>query len=295
MIKSRRLLGACTLLSATMMSGTAPAQTITPNKAGFFETRGVNYLVFSNWYDGLFSDAKISGVEIVHHGNRVATNGDVRLSATPGQWDPIGRMIERKVDPKTGVIDVLLEYPEHNFRYRMRGEPRGKQFAISIILDQPLPAALEGKAGFNLEFKPTPFSHKSYMADGKAGTIPLHPTSTMVAGGSRQPSSGRDVGGGAEPLPLAIGQTLVLAPEDAERRITLKSSAGTIAFYDGRNQAQNGWFVARSLLPAGRTGKVVDRAIRRRQPTPIITTPGLPPPAQARSNTMPLGSGRCRW
>jgi len=261
MIVSRRLLCASALLSVTMVSGTAFAGPLTFNEAGYFETRGANYLVFSNWYDGLFSDAKISGVEIVHHGNRIATNGDVRLSATPGQWDPIGRMIKREVDPKTGVIEVLLEYPEHKFRYRMRGEPRGRQFTVSIILDQPLPAALAGKAGFNLEFKPTPFFHKSYVADGKAGTIPLHPSSNMVAGGSRQPSSGRDVGGGAEPLALASGQTLVLAPEDPERRVTLKSSIGSIAFFDGRNQAQNGWFVARSLLPAGRTGKVVEWTI----------------------------------
>lgn len=258
MIVSRRLLGACALLSATMTSGPATAQSLTFNKAGYFETRGVNYLVFSNWYDGLFSDAKISGLEIIHHGNRIATNGDVRLSATPGQWDPIGRMIERKVDPKTGAIDVLLEYPEHNFRYRMRGEPRGKQFAFSIILDQPLPAALSGKAGFNLEFKPAPFFHKTFIADGKAGTIPLHPTSQMIAEPNRQPSSGRDVGPGAEPLPLATGKTLVLAPEDADRRVTIRSTRGGLYLYDGRNQAQNGWFVVRSPLPSGQTGTVVE-------------------------------------
>ena len=54
----------------------------------YFETRGVNVLVFSNWYNGLFDDSKISGVELIHHGIRTATNGDVRLNATPEQWDP---------------------------------------------------------------------------------------------------------------------------------------------------------------------------------------------------------------
>src|SRR3712207_2891753 len=103
----------------------APTATLGLSDAGYFETRGVNYLVFSNWYDGLFADAKISGVEIVHQGVRTATNGDVRLSATPGQWDPIGRMVERKVDAATGSIEVLLEYPEHAFRYRIRAEPEG--------------------------------------------------------------------------------------------------------------------------------------------------------------------------
>jgi len=252
-----RLLGACALLAATALAVPAAAQDLTFNKAGYLEKRGVNYFTFTNWYDGLFADAKISGVEIVQQGNRIATNGDVRLSATPGQWDPIGRMVERKVDPKTGAVDVLLEYPEHNFRYHVRGEPRGGAFVVSVVLDQPLPAALAGEAGFNLEFKPSAYFHKSFLAVGKAGTFPLHPSSAMVSGGPRQPSSGRDIGPGAEPVPLATGKKLVLAPEDANRRVTIWSESGPLALYDGRNQANNGWFVVRGLLPAGQTGRVL--------------------------------------
>ena len=257
----KRLLASCAL--ATLAFAASPAsmaQDLTLNEAEYFETRGVNYFVFSNWYDGLFADSKISGVEIVHQGVRTATNGDVRLSATPGQWDPIGRMVERKVDPATGAIDVLLEYPEHDFRYRIRVEPRGEAARLSVILDRPLPAALAGKAGFNLEFLPAAYFHRTFMADGKAGTIPLHPASDMIAGGERQPSSGRDIGPGAEPLPMATGNTIVLAPEDPARRVTVTSASG-LSLYDGRNQAQNGWFVLRSELPAGRTGAVLEWTI----------------------------------
>ena len=257
----KRLLASCAL--ATLAFAASPAsmaQDLTLNEAEYFETRGVNYFVFSNWYDGLFADSKISGVEIVHQGVRTATNGDVRLSATPGQWDPIGRMVERKVDPATGAIEVLLEYPEHDFRYRIRVEPRGEAARLSVILDRPLPAALAGKAGFNLEFLPAAYFHRTFMADGKAGTIPLHPASDMIAGGERQPSSGRDIGPGAEPLPMATGNTIVLAPEDPARRVTVTSASG-LSLYDGRNQAQNGWFVLRSELPAGRTGAVLEWTI----------------------------------
>ncbi len=74
-------------------------------KSGYFEAPGVNLLVFSNWYDGLFADSKISGVELIQQGVRTATNGDVRLSATPGQWDAIGRLASRNVDTRTGVIE----------------------------------------------------------------------------------------------------------------------------------------------------------------------------------------------
>jgi endoglucanase len=58
------------------------------NNLDYFETRGLNVLVFSNWYNGNFGDSKISGIEIIHHEVRTATNGDVRLNPTPGQWDP---------------------------------------------------------------------------------------------------------------------------------------------------------------------------------------------------------------
>lgn len=59
------------------------------NSLNYFEKRGLNVFVFNNLYNGLFSDSKISGIEIIHHEVRTATNGDVRLSPTPEQWDPI--------------------------------------------------------------------------------------------------------------------------------------------------------------------------------------------------------------
>lgn len=260
---ARRLLGACALLGATALTlPTAQAQEVQLSEAGYFETRGVNILVFSNWYDGLFADSKISGVEIVQQGWRTATNGDVRLSATPGQWDPIGSLVSRNVDKATGAIEAVLEYKEHGFRYRIRAERKGDSVLLAVILDSPLPAALAGKAGFNLEFQPAAYFHRSYLADGKGGSFPLHPSGDMKAGGERLPSSGRDVGPGAEPLPMASAQTLVLAPEDPARRVTLTSSKGKIGLYDGRNQAQNGWFVVRSELPSGETGRVVEWTLK---------------------------------
>ena len=68
------------------------------NELDYFETRGVNVLAFSNWYNGMFDDSKISGIEIIHHGVRTVTNGDVRLHATPEQWDAIPQFVEREVD-----------------------------------------------------------------------------------------------------------------------------------------------------------------------------------------------------
>jgi hypothetical protein len=250
----RRLALLASAMAAPSLAATPPGLTWSP--AGYYEARGVNWLVFSNWYDGLFADSKISGIELIQQGERTATNGDVRLSATPGQWDPADRFVERKVDPRTHAVDVTLEYPDYQFRYMVHAEPKGDALELSVVLSQPLPAALAGKAGFNLEFLPAAYFHKSFLADGKAGGFPLYPAGAMVQTSERNPASGRSDGYGAEPLPMAQGHRFVLAPEDPARRVTVASDS-EIALYDGRNQAQNGWFVLRSMLPAGKTGTVL--------------------------------------
>jgi hypothetical protein len=57
--------------------------------------------------------------------------------------------------------------------------------------------------------------------------------------------------------PLAQANTFVMAPDDPLRMVTIRSDL-PISLYDGRLLAQNGWFVARALLPEGKTGKVLE-------------------------------------
>jgi hypothetical protein len=56
---------------------------------------------------------------------------------------------------------------------------------------------------------------------------------------------------------MSTGKTVVLAPEDPERFVKVKSLDADLMLFDGRNLAQNGWFIVRSLLPANKTGKVL--------------------------------------
>lgn len=247
------------LLAALLGSLPLPAAAQTPlrlDRADYFEAPGVDWLIFSNVNEGLFADAKISGVELIQQGLRTATNGDVRLSATPGQWDPAAQFVSRRVDKAAGVIEAVMEYP--GFRYTVRAERRGSAVVLSVLLDQPLPAELVGKAGLNLEFVPSAYFHRSFTSDGKPGLFPRHPADAMTLTPERNAASGRSDGPGAEPLPFASGQRLVLSPEDASRRVGIATASGSLSLYDGRNQAQNGWYVVRQLLPGGRTGKVVE-------------------------------------
>lgn len=215
------------------------------NEREYFQRRGADLLVFSNWYSGMFSDSKISGVELIHHGVRTATNGDVRLHATPEQWDPIPEFVGREADPGKGVVEAHLRYPDFDFEYRIRAEVRGTSVLLSVHLPRALPAALEGRAGFNLEFLPAAYFGKAWMMDERAGLFPLHP-------------SGPKEREGQAPQALATGQRLVLAPDDTARTVTILSDGAPLSLYDGRAKAQNGWFVVRGLLPAGEQGRVLE-------------------------------------
>ncbi|MEZ5947139.1 MAG: glycoside hydrolase family 9 protein [Hyphomonas sp.] len=246
------LKSACLSLAALAMGPGAVAQEITEGE--YFSEPGADLLVFSNWYDGLFADAKISGVELIHHGIRTVTNGDVRLEATPGQWEMIGSFKERRVDREAGVIEADLSYTDAGFDYTIRVERDNGAYVISVNSDAPVPESLAGKAGFNLEFVPSAYGGKGILVDGQPAILPDYPASDMTP----RPGGPRPDGAAADPLPLATGHAFVLAAGDADHAVRVSSPDGTIALYDGRDQASNGWFVARGILPAGKTGRLLE-------------------------------------
>lgn len=218
------------------------------NDSDYFEKPGLNVLAFNNWYNGLFSDSKMSGIEIIHHERRTVTNGDVRLNPTPEQWDPIPQFKERKVNKSNNSVDAYLSYPDYNFNYLIKTQAKDGGFYVSVHLEEPLPETLEGRAGLNLEFLPSAYFENSYLMDGKSGVFPLYPSGPMEV---------RD-DGTVNPMPLAKGIKLSLSPEDPKTHITIKSLSNELLLYDGRNKAQNGWFVVRTMIPSGQSGKVVE-------------------------------------
>src|SRR5215469_284289 len=211
------------------------------------EAHGISVLLFHNQYHKVFGDQKMSGLEIILHDQRIATNGDVRLSATPAQWDPIPDVEGRKRGASADEVVALCSYPERKLKYRIDVRPENGGFRVAVQLDDPLPSELVGKAGFDLEFVPDLYFGKSFVTGGSTGIFPRHSDGPME----------RATGGTAEPMPLAKSDQIVLSPEDPLTRVSINSESGPILLFDGRNQAQNGWFVVRTLLPAKKTGDVV--------------------------------------
>jgi len=50
---------------------------------------------------------------------------------------------------------------------------------------------------------------------------------------------------------MATGPRLSVAPETEAQRLIIESRTGDLQLLDGRNKHNNGWFVVRSLVPAG--------------------------------------------
>ena len=250
------------LLAFNYVSG----QDLKINALEYFETQGVNVLAYSNIFNGGFNDEKNAGIELIHHGVRTAQGGAVRLSNTPEQWDLVPAISNRKVDRASNTIEADLRYADYNFASRVVVSAKGKSVEISVYLDQPVPKTLEGKAGFNLEFLPSQYWGKAYLMDGRHNRFPRYVVGNSITKPNSEKarqykgyvtSDDRGTGKFIDPLPLETGRTFLLAPDEPTRMVKITSSDADLMLFDGRMLAQNGWFVVRSLLPAGKTGKVL--------------------------------------
>src|SRR6266536_443536 len=83
------------------------------------ETHAFSVLLFHNEYHRLFGDQKMNGVELILHDERIVTGGDVRLSPTPEQWDPIPDFKERKRGPAQDEVMAVCTYPDRGLSYRI--------------------------------------------------------------------------------------------------------------------------------------------------------------------------------
>lgn len=222
------------------------------NDKGYFARQGLNVMVFSDYYP----DGHQTGVTVIQHGTRVAANGDLRLEASPGQWSPMPATVSRKIDPATGTITETLaypdpskdrtgfnpiEYPDLKLTYRVSVTAlSGNSFKITVDLDKPLPPEWVGRVGFNFELFPTSLFGKAWLMDGQSGIFPRQADGPMVFDGTDQISA-----------PLAHGRTLVVAPDETMQRMRIESRTGELQLIDGRGNSNNGWFIVRSLVPAG--------------------------------------------
>ncbi|MGA2100152.1 MAG: glycoside hydrolase, partial [Candidatus Sulfotelmatobacter sp.] len=168
-----------TLISAQGLSGADFAMKVTDKN--YLDTQGFSVFLYDSTYHPVFVDQKNTAMEMILHGQRIATNGDVRLMPTPEQWDLVATLKDRHPDKANNRLSADLAFPTFDFNYTLEvaAEPGGVK--VSINLDKPLPPKLAGRAGFNLEFLPSIYMGKAYLVDGTtAGIFPRTPNDPMT-------------------------------------------------------------------------------------------------------------------
>src|SRR4051812_24221525 len=257
------------LISPPGLSGADFAMKVTDKN--YLDTQGFSVFLYDSTYHPVFVDQKNTAMEMILHGQRIATNGDVRLMPTPEQWDLVATLKDRHADQANSRLTADLAFPTFDLSYTLEvaAEPGGVK--VSINLEKPLPQKLAGRAGFNLEFLPSIYMGKAYLVDGtKAGIFPRTPNDPMtkVLPLPDEPKKAYyledwdKAKGYTEPLPFAKGRSITLGVDDALARINVVSDTSDLMLFDGRDRALNGWFVLRSLIPAGKTAGAIVWHIR---------------------------------
>lgn len=230
------------------------------NNLEYLEMPGLNVMLAHDFYP----EGHQGGVGIIQNGLRVATNGDIRLEPTPGQWQPVPKVGEREVDVDREEISVRMSYPDEaknrkgfnpvvypdlEFAYRIRVFPEGRAFRIVVDLEEALPEEWIGRVGFNMELFPGILFGKAWTMDEQFGHFPRQ---------ANGPGAYNEAGD-FELRPLATGRRLTVAPESDAQRMTIEvNQGGALQLLDGRGVHSNGWYVVRSTVESGATENAIN-------------------------------------
>src|SRR3984885_14369584 len=258
----------CSLLVLTSLALTSGTSlfgaefTMRVNDKNYLDTQGFSVFLYDSTYHPVFVDQKNTAMEMILHGQRIATNGDVRLMPTPEQWDLVATLKGRHADKANSRLTADLAFPTFDLSYTLEAAAEPGGVTVSINLDKPLPPKLAGRAGFNLEFLPSLYTGKAYLVDEtKAGIFPRTPNDPMtkVLPLPDEPKKAYyqedwdKAKGYTQPLPFAEGKSITLGIDDALARVNVVSDTANLMLFDGRDREQNGWLVLRSLIPSGKT------------------------------------------
>ncbi len=257
------------------MSMSLFAQDFKLNSQEYFERGGINVMAFQD----IYPEGHQGGVAVIQHGMRLATNGDIRLDRTPGQWQPLPKQQKRVVDAAAGTIKVTLSYPDSSrnkkgfnpmvypdyyFKYDVTVRSQGQSIVVTVDLEKPIPANMVGKVGFNMELFPDILFGKTWILDNQSGMFPPQangPVAPEKLSVAKQADKTLWVEDDVLPRALAKGKKLAIAPENELLHLDIESKGGDLALYDGRINHNNGWFVVRTEVAAGATKNAIQWVI----------------------------------
>lgn len=89
----------------------------------YLDTQGFSVFLYDSTYHPVFVDQKNTAMEIIFHGQRIATNGDLRLMPTPEQWDLVATLKGRNADKANNRLTANLVFPTFDLGYTLQVEP----------------------------------------------------------------------------------------------------------------------------------------------------------------------------
>src|ERR1700756_2122077 len=149
-------IGLCLLLALTSGPSLFGAEfTMKVTDKNYLDTQGFSVFLYDSTYHPVFVDQKNTAMEMILHGQRIATNGDVRLMPTPEQWDLVATLKGHQADKENNRLMAHLAFPTFDFNNTRKAAANPGEKGATINLGEPLSQKLAGRAGFNLEFLPS--------------------------------------------------------------------------------------------------------------------------------------------
>ncbi|MCL2079852.1 MAG: glycoside hydrolase family 9 protein, partial [Oscillospiraceae bacterium] len=228
-------------------------------EAGYFQNKGVDVMAF----DDIYPEGHQSGVSIIMHGARIATNGDIRFDKMPGQWHAVPKQGERKLDKENNTITTSLSYPDPDrmsgfnpivypgidIDYTVTVKGAGDSVVVTVDLSKPILEELAGQICFLLELFPGDLFGKPWIMDNKHGVFPTQPNGPLAPLTEKAYEY--------MSAPYAVGNRLTIRPDDPLGRLVIESDGTEISLLDARMKFLNGWFVVSSDVPVGKTKEAI--------------------------------------
>ncbi|MBG0860198.1 MAG: glycoside hydrolase family 9 protein [Bacteroidales bacterium] len=260
----------CILALITGCTQNVSEQGWTVNDQEYLEKTGLSVLAFHNYYPV----GKQGGIEIIQHGERIATNGFIRMQQVEGKRFSDPERAVREVDKENKVIKANVRYDDFDFKYTVRIWPDGDKFRLAVDLDKPIPESWTGKLSFDLEFYPPLYYGKTFQLDELFGIIPRQGNGPMI----------RDEAGNLRSANMGQGRVLTLAGEDPLRKVVIEGQNSDLVLIDGRNTSKQGWIIVRSVIPGGVTASAIEWTIEpeivpgwKREPVIAVSQIGYHP------------------
>ena len=233
----------------------------------YLDSGAVSVLAFHDFYP----EGHQGGIEIIHHGERVAACGDLRLSLVSGGRTGRSKAGTRRVDRERCAIEVPVSFADLDVNYAVRIAGQDGTVRVRLDLEKPLDADVVRSAVFRLDFFPPAYFGKTFHIGGTSGVFPREPNRPMRG----TSETDRRV------EPMGRGRRLTIAAEDQARRITVEGIGCELELTDNRKRGQEEWFAVSAPVPFDRTAGAVEWLITpnriegwRREPVICVSQVG---------------------